>query len=154
MHLLAFVRRLIVLRKEHPVFRRHPWLQGRLAAGAPDVAWLRPDGREMQLGDWRWPEARALGVFRNGAAIPGHDRHGNPIMDVSFCLLLNAHVETVRFSLLPIVWAPGWRLVLDTQSPEAAAENDRKDVHGPLGVCGRSLLLLQSIAMKDVQVAE
>ena len=51
--LLEFTRRLIALRREHPVFRRDAFLEGQRRSGLPDVWWFRPDGRRMTQRDWR-----------------------------------------------------------------------------------------------------
>ena len=47
--LLAFTRRLISLRREHSVLRRRQFFQGRRIRGSEvmDLAWFRPDGKEM-----------------------------------------------------------------------------------------------------------
>ena len=51
--LLAFTRRLVELRRRHPVFRRTRFLDGRSAGSAlPDAWWFRPDGRQMAQRDW------------------------------------------------------------------------------------------------------
>ena len=46
--LLDFTRRLIALRRAHPVFRRRRWFLGgacrRPRSAAPDIDWCRPDG--------------------------------------------------------------------------------------------------------------
>ena len=44
--LLEFTRQLIQLRKEHPVFHRRRWFQGRPIHGAQvtDIGWFTPDG--------------------------------------------------------------------------------------------------------------
>src|ERR1700752_2953952 len=70
--LLGFVRRLIHLRREHPVFRRETFLTGSelRGSGLPDVWWFRPDGRRMTQRDWQQQPGRTLGVFLNGAEIP------------------------------------------------------------------------------------
>ncbi len=59
--LVAFVQRLILLRREHPVFRRSAFLTGRevRGSGLPDVWWFRPDGRRMTQRDWRREDARS-----------------------------------------------------------------------------------------------
>ena len=44
--LLEFTRRLIALRREHPIFRRRRFLNGAGRPRAmPDIWWFRPDGR-------------------------------------------------------------------------------------------------------------
>ena len=68
--LLEFARRVIALRREHPVFRRTSFLTGNAGeSGLPDAWWFRPDGRRMTQRDWTSPETRTLGVFLNGREI-------------------------------------------------------------------------------------
>ena len=49
--LLAFTRRLIELRRSHPIFRRDWFLTGRPSRDSqlPDVWWIRQDGRRMTI---------------------------------------------------------------------------------------------------------
>ena len=60
--LLAFTRRLIELRRAHPVFRRTKFFDG-TGEQLPDVWWMRPDGRRMTRRDWDNTESRAIGVL-------------------------------------------------------------------------------------------
>ena len=59
--LLEFARRLIVLRRAHPVFRRSalPHRRAGEAPGCPTCWWFRPDGRKMTQRDWQREEAHA-----------------------------------------------------------------------------------------------
>ncbi|HZD41184.1 MAG TPA: glycogen debranching protein GlgX, partial [Terriglobales bacterium] len=63
--LLEFVRRLIRLRQEHPIFRRRRWFQGRPIHGSDinDIGWFRPDGEEMSDEDWKAGFAKSLALF-------------------------------------------------------------------------------------------
>src|SRR5438105_14098689 len=62
--LLEFARRVIALRREHPVFRRTSFLTGKAGeSGLPDAWWFRADGRRMTQRDWTRAEKRRLGVF-------------------------------------------------------------------------------------------
>ena len=98
---LEFTKRLIELRKAHPVFRRGKFLAGRESEGSglPDVWWFRPDGRRMTQRDWQQPSAHVLGVFLNGQEIADRTPRGEPIEDDSFLLLFNAHHEDMTFTL-------------------------------------------------------
>ena len=88
--LLDFTRRLLALRRRPPVFRRTEFLDGGPAESAlPDAWWFRPDGRPMAQRDWQSPDMRELGVFLNGEE-PGSDARGEPVVDDSFAVLLNA----------------------------------------------------------------
>ena len=114
--LLVFVRRLIRLRRSHPLFRRRHFFQGRpiKGAGVKDLLWIAPDGAEMDDAAWSLEHARALGMVLNGGGIQETDARGRPISDDSFLLLLNAGQDSVDFMLPRPPEGGRWRLFLDT----------------------------------------
>ena len=116
--LLGFVRQLIALRQQHPVFRRRRFFQGRQIHGSEikDIVWLRPDGNEMDEADWSQGYLRALGIVLAGDAIEETDAHGNAIVDDTFLLLLNAHHEAIPFLLPAAEGSAAWGVVLDTST--------------------------------------
>jgi len=116
---LGFVERMIALRRQHPVFARRRFLQGRPIAGAgiKDVAWLNPAGREMTDAEWDQPFARSLGVYLAGAALERLDRRGRPLKDDNFLVLFNAHYEPLEFVLPRFRPDYGWLRMLDTSEP-------------------------------------
>jgi glycogen operon protein len=115
--LLEFTTFLIELRQQHPVFHRRQFFQGRLIHGAEvkDIAWFRPDGKEMTEEDWSQGFARCLGVRLAGDAIAEMDTQGDPIRDDTFLLLLNAHHEPITFILPAHKRGVRWELVFDTR---------------------------------------
>jgi glycogen operon protein len=106
--LLAFVRDVLRVRRENPVFGRAPFFGGMPAAGAhqKDLTWLRPDGHEMAQADWSDAEARALGVWIDSTAAPSEDERGRPLGGRDLLLLLNAAPDPRTFTLPPTS-APG-----------------------------------------------
>ncbi len=148
--LLDFTRWLMRLRREHPVFRRRRWFQGRpiRGKGLADIAWFRPDGEEMSDDDWHG-SASTLGMFLNGLAIAAPDARGEQVVDDSFIALFNGHFEDVTF-VLPRPWGDRWEVVLDTAlalPPELDPENEAA-VHkggGTVPVTSRSLVLLRRL---------
>ena len=139
--LREFTRRLLTLRREHPIFRRTQFLNGKGSpSGLPDAWWFRPDGRRMNAADWQNTGAHALGVFLNGTAI-GVGDHGEPIVDSSFVLLLNASYEDIVFALPPRRFGPRWQVELSTAYPNAPAT--LLTARGAAHVTSRSLLLLR-----------
>jgi isoamylase len=116
---LGFVQRMVALRRQHPVFARRRFLQGRPVAGdgTKDVAWLTPAGTEMTEREWDQESARCLGVFFSGAALERLERRGRRVLDDNFLLLLNAHYETISFALPQFRQGIRWRLLLDTATP-------------------------------------
>jgi isoamylase len=123
--LLEFTRRLIALRREHPVLRRRRWFQGLPIRGSVDLGWFKPDGTEMGDKDWDAGQAASVGVFLNGDAITDRDRRGQRVHDDSFLLLFNGHYEPVEWTL-PAQWGEAWEPVLDTSDP-AREPGDPRD---------------------------
>ncbi|MGB8170085.1 MAG: glycogen debranching protein GlgX [Chthoniobacteraceae bacterium] len=111
-----FTRRLIALRRKHPIFRRTKFFHGRKIRGAKvkDILWLNDSGREMTSGDWTSPHFRALGVVLVGFASDVCDSLGAPMQDDTFMLLFNAHHGPVKF-VLAGQRQVRWELILDTR---------------------------------------
>ncbi len=126
--LLDFVRTLIRLRADHPVFRRRRFFRGQEAVrgrrGAPDqpadIAWFTPAGEEMTDDDWAVGFAKSLTVFLNGDAITEPDPRGDRIRDDSFLLLFNASELDLEFTVPPERYGQQWAKVLDTAVPLSA----------------------------------
>jgi isoamylase len=116
--LLAFTRRVIQLRRDHPVFRRPHFLLGRTTngSGLPDVWWVRSDGLRMAQHDWQ-RGGSVLGVFLNGQEIPDRTADGERIADDSFLVLLNAGPADAIFRLPPSRFGRHWTLELSTADP-------------------------------------
>jgi isoamylase len=114
--LLAFVQRMINLRKRHPIFRRRRFFQGRPIKGAnvKDVLWLNPGGNEMSEDDWRDPSVRCLGMFLSGQGLDETDERGRRLSDENFLVLLNAHHEDVEFTLPSFHPSARWIAWMDT----------------------------------------
>ena len=115
LRLLDYARRMIALRRDHPVFRRRHFFQGRSVRGSgeKDIAWLTPDGTEMSDEEWNNNFARCLGVFLGGEALQEVDERGRRVVDDSFLLLFNAHHDAIPFKL-PDLGAAGWLALVDT----------------------------------------
>jgi isoamylase len=140
-----FTKRLVRLRREHPVFRRQHFLQGRdvTGSGLPDVWWFRPDGRKMTQRDWQHGDARVLGVFLNGEQISDHTRRGGIIDDDSFLVLFNAHHEDMTFTLPVRRFGAAWANELCTADPGVPAGDREFQARGQVTVTARSTKLLR-----------
>ncbi len=146
--LLEFIRGLIALRREHPVFRRKKWFHGRPIRGTQDhdIGWFTPDGREMADENWEEHFARSIGIFLNGDGISSMDERGNRIVDDSFYLLINAHHEPIVFTVPSATLGKTWAVVFDT-TIETFLED--RLLHSPeeeIRVQGRSIVLIQRTA--------
>jgi glycogen operon protein len=102
------------LRRQHPVFRRRRWFQGRKIRGVEDLAWFRFDGEEMSEEDWETGYARSVGVFLNGASITTTDTYGGRIVDDSFFVMFNASDIGLPWTLPSGAWGREWVVELDS----------------------------------------
>src|ERR1700722_13516498 len=125
--LLDFVRGLLRLRAEHPVFRRRRFFSGQAVRGKSgrpdqpgDIVWFTPAGEEMTDDDWAVGFAKSLTVFLNGDAITEPDPRGERIRDESFLLLFNASELDLEFTVPPQRYGDQWVKVLDTALPLSA----------------------------------
>jgi isoamylase len=124
--MLEWTKRVVRLRKEHPVFRRHRYFQGRpiRGAGTKDIYWLQPDGTEMT--DEAWSENdQDLAVYIAGAAADLLDDRGEPVRDDTMLILLNAGAAETTFVLPVFGGRKTWRLLLDTSQPRLNNERVR-----------------------------
>jgi isoamylase len=70
---LAFCRKIIAFRKEHPILRQTRFLHSRNRAsdGIEDLFWRRPDGQPMTESDWTNPDLPHLAVeMRTASGTP------------------------------------------------------------------------------------
>jgi isoamylase len=142
--LREFTRRLIALRKQHPVLHRRDFFQGRAVAGegVKDLRWLSPSGREMNDAAWHSGFGRALGVEMRGDVIPELDENGERIADDTLLLLLSASHTGVSFVLPNPPVGDRWEVVLDT-SERGGKPRVRRGI-GSFRLSPRSLVLLRA----------
>jgi len=96
--LVQFVRRLIALRKAHPVLRSESFYTD------GEINWFGPAGQEP---DWNGADNR-LGCLVRGS-------------DVALCLLFNASPVRCRF-VVPAPPGRGWEVVIDTSKEQTTAD--------------------------------
>ena len=145
--MMEFVARMIATRRDHPIFLRRAFFQGKPVGNAldKDIVWLKPDGAEMTAREWDESFARCLGVFLSGDALQETDMRGRPVHDASFLLLFNAYHDTIGFRLPEFgqhgEWFAQIDTAFDTGRPQLGAVRGGSDY--PLQ--GRSLALLRRI---------
>jgi glycogen operon protein len=146
--LLDFTRRLITLRRDHPVLRRRTFLQGRAPSGnaIPDAWWFRTDGRRMTRRQWEDTSEKVLGLFLNGGAITERDPTGGTITDDSFLLLVNGWHEDVTFTLPAARLGKRWAFELGTAAPRVPPGAWRAEAHSPVAAPGRSVTVLRRVS--------
>jgi glycogen operon protein len=142
--LLAFVQRMINLRKRHPVFRRRRFFQGRPIKGAniKDLLWLSPGGKEMSEDEWRDPAVRCLGMLLSGQGLDETDERGRKVGDENFLVLLNAHHEDVAFTLPASIPSTRWSAWMDTSRDGGLRPADTYNAGAVYPLQARSLVVL------------
>jgi isoamylase len=154
--LLGFTRKLIQLRRDHPVFRRPKFFQGRRIRGSEirDVMWFNPGGNEMTEEEWAHPFVRCLGMLLSGDTMDVFNFQGEPIRDDTFLLLINAHYEPIPF-VLPGQEHIEWQLILDTMNAEGFFTDPKKFASGDdVDLGGRAACLLQLVTGAHAQARE
>ena len=143
--LLSFTRKAAALRKNHPVFRRRRFFDGRPIRSADqvrDIAWLTPAGEVMTSEDWDSQFGKSITVFLNGEALPEPNARGERVVDDSFLLCFNAHDHEVDFVIPHDDYAKEWTAELDTTDPTGEVKlvvHDGDEVSLP----GRALLVFR-----------
>jgi glycogen operon protein len=154
--LLDWVKRLVHIQRQHPVFRRRRWFQGRQIRGMDDMAWLKPDGNEMDDDDWDSGFAKSVGVFLNGQSIHASDAFGGRIVDDSFLVLFNASELDLDWQLPDARFGAKWVFVLDSNRPDigipelrvagnhrASRGSEYVDAGAVVPITSRSVILLR-----------
>jgi isoamylase len=145
--LLEFTQKLSKLRRDHPVFRRRRFFQGRPIHGSDvsDIAWFTPEGEQMSEEDWAQAYARSISVFLNGDAIPSPNPRGERVTDDSFFLLLNGHDDVLKFRFPEGPWGDRWDVVLDTAAPLIEPGERMVKAGEELEVEGRTVTVLKRV---------
>jgi glycogen operon protein len=124
-----FVKKLVSIRKAHTVFRRSKFYRGE-----KDISWLRSDGKEMAVHDWKSKSSRAL-IFRLHGTDKDNfhtDKAGNPVKDDDFFVIMNADAKDMK-TAIP---AGKWTVALDT------AEANSGEAKGEITAAAQSFVLL------------
>jgi isoamylase len=140
--LLSFTRRLIALRRAHPVLRRRRFLTG-VSPGdgrRPDVSWWTPDGRPMGH-EWGDASLRTVVMVLDGRAITERSPRGERIEDGVIAVVLHAGPADLEVTV-PVAAADGpWTIEIDTSQ----TLGDRTVAPGErLPIPGHSALVLSS----------
>ena len=145
--LFRYVRRLISLRRTHPVFRRRYFFQGNRIqdTDVKDITWLHPEGGEMTEEEWHRHYARCLGMLLFGQGLHEFDRRGQQVRDHNFLVMLNAHHEEIPFLLPETPQDARWQTVLDTTRAEEPSQPVVYGAGEQYPLQGRSVAVLAQI---------
>ena len=111
-----FVRQLIRIRKENPVFQRRKFFMGQTCKthNVKDIIWYSAKGYEMTEDDWNDYDLLWIGALLNGNAINEMDEKGNLITGDTLLILLNASYKPVAFHMPKLESGDLWEVVSET----------------------------------------
>jgi glycogen operon protein len=138
--LLAFTRRVVALRREHPVFRRRRFLSGRDLA---ELSWYTPAGQQMTAADWGNGQARAITISLDGDDAPDRAADGSLLVDDDFLVLVNGWREPVEFCVPPGRAGQQWVVELVTRGT-GVPDDVRLPAGGVVTVDAESIVVLRS----------
>lgn len=146
--LLGFTKRLVQLRRDHPVLRRRKFFQGRSIRGSDikDITWLRADGQEMTDEEWGSPGPSCIGMLLRGDAMDEVDQNGDRVTDDTLLVILNSHQEPAQFNVPALLQGLLWEVLIDTNAPDVAESRQPVASGESLPLAERSLVLLRADA--------
>ena len=129
--LLDVVRRLVQMRRQHPVFRQRAFFLGRPVGedGVKDLAWFGAGGVELTETEWFSGAVPTIAMYLNGDGIRTRGPRGEAIRDESFLVVLHTGAEPGECLLPAAPWARSYEVLLDT-----AREGMSQSAYTPGGV--------------------
>ncbi|MEO9137658.1 MAG: glycogen debranching protein GlgX [Jatrophihabitans sp.] len=146
--MLDLVRRLLELRRTHPVLRQSAFFEGRAVPGGDgckDLAWFHPAGHEFTDADWFDGGLRSIGMYLDGRRLRHRGPRGEPIIDESFLLLMHSGDAAEDFTLPDRPWADAYVTVIDTTCVAGLADEATLQAGSTLTMAARSVVLLQIV---------
>lgn len=143
---LAFVKKLIAIRRRYSAFRQGSFFTGQPGAesGLKDISWWHADGREMNEALWTQSDLSCFG-YHLGCKANG---------DSDFMMLLNAGSEDISFQV-PQAWCGlRWSCLIDTSYDDGTGQDCVEAVGSAYVLKADSLVLLKAIGRPGGQDRE
>ena len=122
----AYTRRLIAVRRAHPVLRRDRYL-----ADPGYAVWYTPKGRPMTVSHWQ-SGRKSVAVYVDGTVAPDLDAHGQPMLDDDVLILVNGSPRPVTFTIPEVGRRCSWHTEAD--SFDLGADITQPDTTGTPGM--------------------
>ena len=101
---------------------------------------------------WLNAEARCLGLRLAGDMINDTDERGNPIVDDTLLILVNAHHEVISFVLPTHHTEHRWECLLDTREATGQPKEAQIDHDMPYELDARSLALFRTVELPEEEL--
>jgi len=137
---IEFVKRLIHLRKEHPLLNRTHYQHGKTVSaqtGLPDISWLNCHGKLMTENDWHNSTIKCVAMLladTKSEVLPavetvfGEYCPLGQVEDDALLIIFNAHARDVKYTLPALNGY--WKMLINTAdvSREKASENISENI--------------------------
>ncbi|MFZ3034324.1 MAG: glycogen debranching protein GlgX [Parvibaculum sp.] len=141
---LAFTRKLLQVRADHPAFHRQHFFHGAHINGddTKDITWLTPEGDEMTDRAWQEPQRRCLGFHINGKWKENSVAAAEALPEVDFIALLNADENDIPFKLPDARFGSNWIPIINTAQTGPDPTMETVAAGEAVNMAGRSFILL------------
>ena len=113
--LLAFVRHLIQLRKDHPLLNRSHYQHGMTFSDKTelaDISWLNCHGNTMQESDWHDNDIKCFAMLLADTDHEGESDWENEHDDDAMLVIFNAHSRAIDYQLPAL--SGQWQILVNT----------------------------------------
>ncbi|MFW6227382.1 MAG: glycogen debranching enzyme GlgX, partial [Bacteroidota bacterium] len=143
--LFEFTKKVIAIRKDHPVTHRRRYFKNRQiqGEGINDIRWLNTDGIDMTQEEWDTSFIRSMGMLLNGELMREIDEYGNALKADILLILVNSYWEPIAFTLPHEALGTDWEVLIDTADEKPDKTYDL--VQSVYEIESRSLVLLRNI---------
>lgn len=122
---LAFIKDIIALRRDYPIFHRSQFFHGKPIGETQikDITWLSSEGRELYQDEWRLDFIHCFGFhIRSSPEDQDYVLYTDRDQpEQRFIMLLNAYHAMIPFCLPSVDFGRQWQLLFDTAQPDCGA---------------------------------
>jgi len=134
---IDFVKRLIYLRKEHPLLNRTHYQHGKTVSaqtGLPDISWINCHGQLMQTSDWHNSSIKCVSMLladTESEILPAVDTIFGEycplgqFKDDALLIIFNAHQSDINYALPELNGY--WQILLNTADPIGVLNNNNSN---------------------------
>jgi len=149
---IDFVKRLIQLRKEHPLLNRTLYQHGDSVSkqtGLPDISWLNCRGQLMQDTDWHDSSIKCVSmlladteteILPEVETIFGEYCPLGQAKDDALLIIFNAHQRDIDYALPQL--NGGWQILLNTAMPSGQADTNQQIINTSITAAAHSCVVL------------
>nr|WP_167678385.1 glycogen debranching protein GlgX [Rhodococcus sp. B10] len=145
--LLAFVSRLLRIRRSAPSLRQQEFFFGRdTPSGRPDLVWFDGRGNELTTDQWHDDSIRTIQAWVDGGDVRSYASDGHRVDDASSLLVLHSGGPTEVSLACPPWAAERFVAVFDSSTADGTpVDATAIDAGSPLSLSGSTVLVLRSV---------